>query len=53
MSVYKFVNVVALATVLLLDLTLTTAQNCRCFRPGLYEGFDAADVVLHGTALNR
>lgn len=53
MTVGKFLSTAATAAVLLLGLVTTNARNCRCLPPGLYEGFEAADVVLHGTALHR
>lgn len=53
MAVWKFVNIAALATVLLLDLATTEVEACRCLPPGLFEAFEAADVVLHAAALNR
>lgn len=54
MAYLKFMNIAALATALLLGLATTkNVEACRCLPMGLYEGFEAADVVLHGTALFR
>lgn len=53
MALCKLVNMVAFATALLLGLTMSTVEACRCVPAGLYEGFEAADVVLHATAVNR
>lgn len=53
MTLYKFLNMVAVAMVLLPDLKMTETIGGRCLPPGLYEGFEAADVVLHATVLDR
>lgn len=53
MASCKFLNIGALATGLLLTLATTNVEACRCLPPGLYEGYEAADVVLHATVLNR
>lgn len=53
MALYKVVNMVAFAVVLLLELATLEVEACKCLAPGLYEGFEAADVVLHATALDR
>lgn len=55
MPIERFVKMEAAFTVvvLLLALTTTRVESCSCSPAGLYEGFHDADVVIHGTALDR
>ena len=52
MAFSKLLTIVSMTTVLLLNLT-TKADACRCMHLSVCQGFDAADVVLKGTALER
>lgn len=52
-SFFKFLSTVAFATVLLLDPLAIKADACRCILFSLCQGYEAADVVLHATALTR
>ena len=53
MAFTNFLTRMVFATVLLLDLAARRADGCRCFPLTVCQGFEAADVVLRGTALSR
>lgn len=54
MTFYKFMSILALGVVLLLDQA-TNVEACSCFinSGGLCDDVDASGVVLHATALSR